>query len=182
MTETSKPQTANLKLSGSPKPRLESVCMRWKGHTPAMSARWRCRETTSCPPPLTEQYVTRPQTHHTTPCTPTLPTPCLYDDLTFLPHYSSCPEPSTLTSAPGLWNAERRQLIKSIKAHAHCINALCLHETGVVLSASWDQSVRVWDLRVGPLPQKMNSGYDAFRVKHESSHTGIPRLQTVTPR
>lgn len=48
----------------------------------------------------------------------------------------------------GLWNAERRAVIKSIKAHAHCINSLCMHESGIVISAAWDQCVRVWDLRV----------------------------------
>jgi Prp8 binding protein len=51
----------------------------------------------------------------------------------------------------GLWNAERRERLRAIKAHANCVNALCLHATtGAVLSVSWDSCVRVWDLRASP--------------------------------
>ena len=55
-----------------------------------------------------------------------------------------------------LWNAERREQLRSIKAHANCVNALCLHSaTGSVLSSSWDSCIRMWDLRAS----NGNKGY-----------------------
>jgi WD40 repeat protein len=55
-----------------------------------------------------------------------------------------------------LWNVERREQLRSIKAHANCVNALCQHSaTGTVLSASWDSCIRVWDLRAS----NGNKGY-----------------------
>jgi WD40 repeat protein len=47
-----------------------------------------------------------------------------------------------------LWSATRQQLLKQIKAHEHCVNALMTHDSGVLLSASWDGTVRLWDLRI----------------------------------
>lgn len=61
-----------------------------------------------------------------------------------------------------LWSANRRTLIKQIKAHEHCVNALMAHESGVLLSASWDGTVRVWDLRVDSTSQTRS--YASFLV------------------
>ena len=48
----------------------------------------------------------------------------------------------------GLWNVERRERLRKIKAHANCVNSLCLQSgNGCILSASWDCCIRVWDLR-----------------------------------
>ena len=39
------------------------------------------------------------------------------------------------------------QVVRRITAHAHAVNALCYHDCGALVSASWDGTVRLWDLR-----------------------------------
>jgi WD40 repeat protein len=52
-----------------------------------------------------------------------------------------------------LWSSKRMTLLKQIKAHEHCVNSLMAHDSGVLLSASWDGTIRVWDLRMDSTPQ-----------------------------